>query len=119
MTKNWLKPPIELRRKYKDAEHRRKVRELPCLACEAEDLHQVYPSLGHHKMGEGGGGKVSDLLMMTLCSLHHNGEFVRDEDKDKVSTWSIHKSNLKNWEKRWGTQDNLIKKTNKKIKNND
>jgi hypothetical protein len=111
--KSYLKPPPEERNGFKDPNHRERVRALPCLACKAENIEQRYRTEGHHKIGKGMGLKASDRLMFPLCDLHHNANFIRDIDKDKIETWSIHKSILSKWEERWGDQDELIELTNK------
>tara|TARA_R110000772_G_scaffold268373_1_gene395180 strand:- start:1144 stop:1497 length:354 start_codon:yes stop_codon:yes gene_type:complete len=111
-----LKPPIELRNGHKDEKHRKKIIALPCIACKNAGLKQFYPTRGHHKMGHGGGKKSSDLLMIPLCVLHHDNEFIiRESDRHKLETWSIHYMGPKKWGEVWGTQDELIEQTNIKL----
>lgn len=112
-----LKPPVELRNGYKDPKHRERVIKLPCVACRESGIEQRYKTEGHHKIGKGIGLKASDRLMMPLCDLHHNANFIRDEDRHLINTWSVHKSILSDWEEKWGTQDSLIEITNKMLKN--
>ena len=109
--KNYLKPDPKLRNGYKDPSHREKVIALHCLVCRKAGIEQRYKTEGHHMIGKGIGLKASDRLMMPLCDLHHNGNFIRDEDRDKIETWSIHKSILSDWEARWGTQESLVDDT--------
>lgn len=112
---NLLKQNKELRNGYKDPKRMEAIHDLPCLACKLKGIEQRYPTEAHHKIGMGLGLKASDLLSMPLCDLHHSARFIREEDAHLINTWAIHKSILKNWEKQWGTQDELIEITNKML----
>ena len=102
-----MKPPLELRRGFKDEKHLKKVRELLCIVCEKDK--QISPTVAHHLWGGGAGMKASDLLSFPLCNFHHTGSF----DGHKVGQ-SIHYG-LKEFEKNYGTQKELISLTYEKL----
>jgi len=60
-----------------DPEHRRRVRALPCIACEIGNLVQTSPTEGHHirrrEDGQpyGASQKAHDDEMIPLCYYHH------------------------------------------------
>jgi hypothetical protein len=76
------------------------VRELPCVACGTSG-----PNHAHHRTGGGMGLKAPDHDAFSLCSLHHTagGYGV-----------AIH-AGEKEWEANFGSQDDHIKKTQRKL----
>ncbi len=103
--KSFLKPPIELRRGYKDKKRLALIHFLPCQVCEKLDLKQKSRTIAHHKIGMGLGKKASDLLTTALCENHHN-----------KSSEGIHNMPLDRWENKFFTQDQLIEFTNESLK---
>lgn len=116
---NLLKPAPELRNGFKDPKRMAAIHEIECSACRRKGITQKYPTEAHHKIGMGMGKKASDLFTASLCDLHHNANFIRDEDAKKINGWAIHKTPLKKWEAQWGTQDDLIELTNKLLEHVD
>ena len=104
---NLMKPPLELQRGFKDEKHLKKVRELPCLVCKKDK--QISPTEAHHFWGCGAGKTSSDLLSFPLCNFHHTGSF-----DGHVVGQSIHYG-LKEFEKNYGTQKELIALTYEKL----
>lgn len=99
---NLLKPPLELRRGFKDPKHLAKVAQLPCSLCTHLKRKQTTRTEVHHLHGFGMGKKVSDRLCMPLCSeCHRAGEF------------AFHHIGRVAWEEKFGlTQNQLIELTN-------
>jgi hypothetical protein len=95
---NFLKPPLELRRGYKNLKHLGKVAEFPCRACRIEKAPFATRLNVHHKCGIGDGKKASDYLTFTICDFHHQKGGVGE---------AIHKG-VEVWEKKFGKQDDLI-----------
>lgn len=96
--KNYLKPPEQLRRGYKDRKHLAKVALFDCRACRIEKAPRARRINIHHYCGIGAGGKASDLLTFTICEFHHQVGGVGH---------AIH-SGIKEWEEKFGTQEDLI-----------
>ena len=92
---SFLKPESELRRGYKDKKRLAMVASYPCLICES-------PANVHHFWGQGAGLKASDLLTIPLCRNCHQG------------TGGLH-DNLAAFEKKYGTQKELINEVNERI----
>lgn len=113
--KSFLKPSPEMRNGYKDSKRLAAIHEIACAACERKGITQQYPTEVHHKIGLGLGLKASDRLTTSLCDLHHSARFIRDEDKDKINGWAIHKTILEDWQAQWGTQDDLIALTDEML----
>lgn len=57
------------------------------------------PAVAHHKTGAGMAKKASDYDTMPLCNDHHTGKN------------GIHTMGVETWEAKYGTQDDLIKRT--------
>ncbi len=106
-----MKKAIEYRNGYKDPERMAAIHEIGCSACIRNKLTQQYPTEAHHLIGYGMGKKPSDLLTISLCDLHHFGRFLRKGENRTGN--SIHETPLKRWEKTFGTQQILLKLTNK------
>lgn len=107
---NLLKPDKKYRNGYKDPKHLEKVRNLPCLVC--KEGQQQQRTEAHHLIGYGIGQKPSDLFTIPLCNKHHNGNF----REDRIGN-AIHATVLSKWEKTFGTQEDLLKITNKMLEN--
>ena len=105
---NYLKPDKKYRNGYKDLKHLERIRNLPCLVC--QEGHQTERTEAHHLIGYGLGLKPSDLYTIPLCNKHHNGNF----RQDRVGN-AIHATVLSEWEEKFGTQQELLKKTNKML----
>jgi hypothetical protein len=107
MTKDWLKPPIELRNGYKDKVRLAAIHNLPCSLCFLKGWKQKTRTTAHHKHGGGLGKKSSDLLAMALCdNCHQKGKF------------AFHKIGRITWEEKFDVdQDMLIEITNKMLEN--
>jgi hypothetical protein len=99
------KPPMELRRGFKDKSHRDKVGALDCIACKIRNERQESPTEVHHKWGTGAGQKESDKLTFGLCNKCHTGSF-----RGAMKGISLHE-NLKAFEDRHKTQLELIEMT--------
>lgn len=73
---NYLKPPKELRRGFKDPKHLERVAGLCCSLCFFLGEKQTAKTEVHHFHGGGMGKKASDKMVMSLCQSHHRtGEF--------------------------------------------
>ena len=96
--RSFLKPPVELRRGYKDLKHLGRVAEFPCRACRITPAPKARRINVHHKCGIGAGKKASDLLTFTICEFHHTKGGIGE---------AIH-SGTETWEETFGTQDSLI-----------
>ena len=107
---NLMKPPIHLRRGFKDKKHLAKVAQLPCLVCKIRGDRQLSKTQVHHKWGSGAGLKESDRLTIPLCDRCHNANFIKAE-----KGITLH-CNLEAFEDRHGTQDQLIEITNQLLK---
>mgnify|MGYP003646861786 CR=1 FL=1 len=91
MTKNWLKPPIELRNGYKDKARLAAIHKQPCSLCFVKNLgYTTLDITAHHKHGGGMGKKSSDLLTMSLCVSHH-----------LFGKGAFHEIGRRAWEKKW------------------
>ena len=95
---NFLKPPLELRRGYKDKKHLGKVAHFNCRACRIKQAPRARRINIHHYWGCGAGKKASDLLTFTLCEFHHRLGGVGHALHD----------GLEEWEGKFGTQESLI-----------
>lgn len=102
---NLLKPPIEMRAGFKDPKHLARVAQLECIVCKNQELKQLFRTEVHHLIGMGLGKKASDLFTIPLCSFHH-----RLGNKGEA----IH-SGKQSFEKKFGTQQNLLEQTKKDI----
>lgn len=59
-----------------------RVRELPCVICQAHGEPQNSPTQAHHCIhGRGGNRKTPDRMAIPLCEGHHQGLF----DRSKVA----------------------------------
>lgn len=99
---NLLKPPVQLRRGYKDKKRLEMVGSYFCLACQKVNRAQTTRTCVHHLWGQGGGKRASDLLTMPLCFSCHQG------------TGGLH-DNLKEFEKKYYTQKQMINMVNEMI----
>jgi hypothetical protein len=106
--KNFLKPAPEFRNGYKDPKRLAKIHDLKCCACEKLGIDQQHPTEAHHLIGFGIGKKASDLFTIPLCSKHH----ARGNKGD-----AIHETPLKQWERKFGTQQELLEKVNLELIN--
>ena len=98
------KRPFEIRNGFKHNPTLDVVREMPCVCCKSR--HPYYPTEAHHRIGEGGGLKASDLLTFPLCSFHH---------ALYGSNKAIHLIPLNRWEKEFNTQNYFILKTHEQL----
>lgn len=98
------KQPIELRSGYRDKKRLALIHFLPCQVCKEFGLKQSSRTIAHHKIGMGIGKKASDRLTMAICEKHHN-----------TSSDGIHNMPLKDWEKKFMSQDLAIELTNKML----
>lgn len=101
--KQFLKAPIELRNGYKHPARLAAIHEIPCVVCEKLGVKQRTKTIAHHIIGNGIGKKASDLLTIALCDAHHDSG---------GSGVAIHKTPLWQWEEMFGTQKELLDKTN-------
>lgn len=92
---NLLKPPVELRRGFKDKKRLEMAGSYSCMICGKE-------SNVHHLAGIGAGLKASDLLVFPICHYHHQG-------KD-----GIH-NGIEEWEKKYKPQLQFIYEINERI----
>ena len=104
---NLTKKPEHLRNGYKDPKRLARLHDLPCVVCEKMGIEQTTRTEAHHLIGYGIGKKASDALTIPLCSKHH----ARGNRGD-----AIHETPLRQWESVFGTQEELLEKTNKKLK---
>lgn len=75
-----------------EREHLKKVAALRCIIC-------FDPACAHHHTGAGMALKASHYETLPLCNHHHTG------------AQGIHQIGVKEWEAKYGTQDELIKRT--------
>jgi len=62
--------------RVEDPAHLARVRSLPCIACELNNLAQTTPTEAHHiRDGVGMGQKAGDHEAIPLCSFHHRTGF--------------------------------------------
>lgn len=111
--KSFFKLPEELRNGYKDRKRLAALSKLPCIICsEFEKAKKPGRQEVHHFVGCGIGKKASDLLTIPLCFFHHQAN--KDEKDPKKAELSIH-GLTERFEKRFATQFELLKLTNKKL----
>ncbi len=80
-------------KKKKAPKHLQRVRELGCILCGS-------PASAHHiRHGQGMSQKADDREAIPLCYSHHQGP------------QGIHHLGTKAWEKLYGTEEDLLKKT--------
>ena len=92
----------------RDAEYLKKVRNLPCVICEAFGERQLSPTEAHHCFhGRYSRGKASDLAAIPLCNGHHTG--LRDTSK-----LAVHKRKAE-WAAKYGEDHEWIAVTRDEI----
>ncbi len=72
------KPPMgqKVPRAAADPEYLKRVRELPCVICEAFGMPQLSPTTAHHPIcGRYGTRRAPDRAAIPLCDGHHQGDF--------------------------------------------
>lgn len=89
--------------RVEDPEHLKRVRALPCIACQMDGRTQTEKTEAHHpREDEGMGTKADDHEAIALCSRHHN-----EQHPDSVS---IHRNPVQFWS-RYGTEGYLLART--------
>lgn len=113
--KTFFKLPPEFRNGYKDPKRIAACASMPCIVC-TEFPKEKPKNPGrrevHHFIGCGIGKKASDLLTLPMCFFHHQAN--KDSTDPKKKELSIHGLTEK-FEKRFGTQLQLLKIVNKKL----
>jgi len=104
---SYFKRELQYRNGYKDETRLKAVRKLPCLACQIDKEAQTTKTEAHHLIGFGIGLKPSDLYTIPLCHIHHNGG---------IEGESIHSTVLEVWEKTFDSQERLLEKTNRLLR---
>lgn len=85
-----------------------KVRQLPCVICEAFGEQQLSPTTAHHWiMGRGQTTKTPDCQAIPLCCGHHQGTF----DTSKIA---IHREPAK-WREAYGEDSEYIEVTQDRV----
>lgn len=102
---NLLKPPVELRRGFKDKKRLEMVAQYPCLVCQTFGLKQTTRVNVHHLAGIGAGMKASDLLTYPTCETHHQSGKVGE---------AVHKG-IKEFEANFKSQIEFIGMVNEMI----
>lgn len=110
--KNFQKFPPEFRNGYKDKKRLEAIAQMGCIVCENEGIDQIDHLEIHHFIGCGLGLKASDLLSIPLCWTHH--QKYKDSKDVKLKKLSIH-GLTKEFEKKFGTQEMLLKQVNEKL----
>lgn len=87
-----------------------KVRQLPCVICEAFGEYQATPTTAHHPIcGRYGQAKAPDMMAIPLCDCHHQGLWGACPDKV-----AIHK-NKRAWMALYGPDTDYIAGTQDRI----
>ncbi len=111
--RTFFKLPPEFRNGYKDRKRIAALSQMNCIICsDFEKAKKPGRKEVHHFIGCGIGKKASDLLTLPLCFFHHQGN--KDEADPKKAELSIH-GLTERFEKRFGTQLELLKIVNKKL----
>lgn len=99
-------PPI------KDEEYLDRVRELPCVICEAYGFIQRSPTEAHHcKSGRYSQAKRGDDWAIPLCHSHHHKLWDIPGDADKIGFHNAQKT----WESLYGPDHEYIPITKDKL----
>jgi hypothetical protein len=111
--KSLLKLPPEFRNGFKDRKRLATLASVQCIICSEYEAaknpgrHEI-----HHFIGCGIGKKASDLLTIPLCFFHHQAN--KDATDPKLKALSVH-GLTKEFEKKFGTQLDLLKLVNSKL----
>lgn len=67
--------------------HSMLVKQLPCLACELEEVPQPFPTEAHHQNlgGKAGQKRLGDKYQVPLCSWHHRGIRIAGMSNDAMT----------------------------------
>ena len=91
-----------------DPAYLRRVRELPCVICQAFGERQVSPTAAHHPIhGRFGTRKVPDIMAVPLCEGHPQG--LRDTSK-----LALHRAPAE-WREKYGPDTDYILPTQDRL----
>jgi hypothetical protein len=91
-----------------DPDYLARVADLPCCVCELLGVEQKFSTEVHHKLVRGKGIRASDYETMPLCFAHHSAQ------TPLPFGHAVHKG-TKSFEAQYGTQDDHIKETQRKL----